>query len=191
MYQYSVEERLFLVKSSWISGSIKNCQRKFVEKFCDHGHDPPSKRCIKKMVKRLETTGMLLDQHGRERQKMSEETVCEVTDRLQASLRKSLRRLSQEIGVSKSMCRRAAKKAGLHAYQFTVVHEFKEPDHEKRMVYCHWFQTLIADNSGILDYAWFSDEVWFHSSGYVNSQNTRLWASENPYTRGAPSFPGS
>jgi hypothetical protein len=66
MYRYSVEERVFLVKSYWISGSIKNCQRKFVEKFCvrDRGRDPPSKRCIQKLVKRLGTTGMLLDQHG-------------------------------------------------------------------------------------------------------------------------------
>jgi len=26
----------------------------------------------------------------------------------------------------------------------------------------------------------FSDEAWFHLSGYVNSQNSRIWASENP-----------
>jgi hypothetical protein len=26
----------------------------------------------------------------------------------------------------------------------------------------------------------FSDEVWFHFSGYVNSQNNRHWPAENP-----------
>jgi hypothetical protein len=26
----------------------------------------------------------------------------------------------------------------------------------------------------------FSDEAWFHLSGYINSQNCRIWASENP-----------
>jgi hypothetical protein len=77
---------------------------------------------------------------------MSEETVHEVTDRLQASPRKSLRRLCQEIGVSKSTCQRAAKEAGLHAYQFTVVHELKGPDHEKRMVYCHWLSPIFKCN---------------------------------------------
>jgi hypothetical protein len=40
---------------------------------------------------------------------------------------------------------------------------------------------VIADNPGILDYTWFSDKAWFHLSGYVNSQNTPLWASENPH----------
>jgi hypothetical protein len=27
----------------------------------------------------------------------------------------------------------------------------------------------------------FTDEVWFHLSGYVNTQNTRLWLLENPH----------
>jgi hypothetical protein len=33
MYQYSLEERVFIVKTYWITGSIKNCQRRFVEQF--------------------------------------------------------------------------------------------------------------------------------------------------------------
>jgi len=39
---------------------------------------------------------------------------------------------------------------------------------------------MVSDNPGILDYTWFSDEVWFHVSGYVNSQNSSIWASESP-----------
>jgi hypothetical protein len=58
---------------------------------------------------------------------MSENTVRDVTNRLLASPRKSLRVLSQEIGLSRSTCQRAAKKAGLHAYRFRVVQELKQP----------------------------------------------------------------
>jgi hypothetical protein len=56
-----------------------------------------------------------------------------------------------------------------------------QQDYDKCMTYCRWFQTFFEENPGILDYTWFSDEAWFHLSGYVNSQNTRLWASENPH----------
>jgi hypothetical protein len=33
MYRYSLEERVFIVKTYWITGSIKNCQRMFVQQF--------------------------------------------------------------------------------------------------------------------------------------------------------------
>jgi hypothetical protein len=51
MYRYSLEERVFVVKTYWITGSIKNCQRRFVEQF--GGRNPPSKRCIQLLVKKL------------------------------------------------------------------------------------------------------------------------------------------
>jgi hypothetical protein len=25
------------------------------------------------------------------------------------------------------------------------------------------------------------DEAWFHLSGYINSQNSRIWSAENPH----------
>jgi hypothetical protein len=33
MYRYSLEERVFIVETYWITGSIKNCQRRFVEQL--------------------------------------------------------------------------------------------------------------------------------------------------------------
>jgi hypothetical protein len=31
-----------------------------------------------------------------------------------------------------------------------------------------------------VDIIWFTDEARFYLSGYINSQNTRVWAEENP-----------
>jgi hypothetical protein len=119
LYQYSLEEQVFIVKTYWITGSIKNCQRRFVEQF--GGRNPPSKRCIQLLVKKLGTKETLLDLHGGGRPEMSENTVHYVANRLLASPRNSLCALSQEIGLSRSMCQRAAKRSGLHAYRFRVV----------------------------------------------------------------------
>ena len=34
----------------------------------------------------------------------------------------------------------------------------------------------------VLDVTFFTDEAWFHLSGYVNSQNSRLWSYDNPHS---------
>jgi hypothetical protein len=112
---------------------------------------------------------------------MSEDTVQEVRCRLLDLLKKSLRRLLQETGMSKSTCHRATQKAKIHAYHITAVHELKEPDREKHVAYCRWLQAFLNEHPGILDFVWLTDEAWFHLSGYVNSQNTRVWAAENPH----------
>jgi hypothetical protein len=79
MYQYSLVERVFIVKTYWTTGSIKNCQRRFVEQF--GGRNPPSKRCIQLLVKKLENKRTLLDQHGGGRPEISENTVQDVVNR--------------------------------------------------------------------------------------------------------------
>jgi hypothetical protein len=48
MYRYSLEERVFIVKTYGITGSIKNFQRRFVEQF--GGRNPPLKHCIQLLV---------------------------------------------------------------------------------------------------------------------------------------------
>ena len=132
------------------------------------------------LVEETGNQGTLLDEHTGGHPKMSEETIRNVKDRLLASPKKSLHQLSRESGLSRSTCQHAAKKAKLHAYRISMVHELKEPDQVKRVAYCRWFQTLLKENPGILDYTWFSDEAWFHLSGSVNSQNSHIWESENP-----------
>jgi hypothetical protein len=59
MYRYSLEERVFIVKTYWITGSIKNCQRRFVEQF--GGRNPPSKRCIQRLVAGCVAVSFLVD----------------------------------------------------------------------------------------------------------------------------------
>jgi len=65
-------------------------------------------------------------------------------------------------------------------YRISAVHELKPLDYGKRVAYCQWFQEFIKID-GILNLAFFTDEAWFHLSGYVNSQNYRIWATENPH----------
>ncbi|PSN49236.1 hypothetical protein C0J52_08415 [Blattella germanica] len=133
MNRYTLEERVHIIRLYWKTDSIQACQEQFVERFGDKRH-PPSKSTIWALSKKLETHGTLLDRHAGGREPMTQETITNVKDRLLASPSKSLRRFSQESGMSKSSCQRAAKKAKLHAYRYTVVHELKETDKVKRVI---------------------------------------------------------
>ena len=37
------------------------------------------------------------------------------------------------------------------------------------------------NGENILNDTFFTDEAWFHLSGYTNTQNSRTWATENPH----------
>jgi hypothetical protein len=70
----------------------------------------------------------------------------------------------------------------LFPYKVTAVQELKPADHEKRIRYCEWFTNFIQTKTvDILDVTFFTDEVCFHLSAFVNTQNTRLCSSENPH----------
>ena len=97
-----------------------------------------------------------------------------------------------------------------YPYRKQVFHKLIPEDYAKRVNYCRWFNPLNAElnpicyflallahhffhvrrirvknllrgNIGVLDQVFFTDEAWFHPSGYVNSQNYRTWRTENPH----------
>ena len=76
-------------------------------------------------------------------------------------------------------------KAKIHPYRVTRVQKLQPTDHEKRIQFFVWFKNFINQNPGILDLTWFTDEAWFHPSGYINSQNTRIWEETNPHIQHA------
>jgi hypothetical protein len=72
------------------------------------------------------------------------------------------------------------KRIHLHPYKVSLVQELKPADYPRRVAYCNWFFNHMNDNR-TLDLSFFSDEAWFHLSGYVNSQNCRIWSTENTH----------
>lgn len=113
--------------------------------------------------------------------KRTPEMIADVAARIQRSPKKSVRRLSQETDFSYGTCHKILKKdLHLYPYKITVVQELLPPDPVTRREYCQWFMNNL-NNNNTLDLTFFSDEAWFHLSGYVNKQNMRTWSSENPH----------
>ena len=72
---------------------------------------------------------------------------------------RSLCRLSQQVGISYGTAHGAVRKnMCLYPYCIFCQHELKDTDFESE--------------DDVLEKTFFSDEAWFHLSGYVSSQNS-------------------
>jgi hypothetical protein len=91
--------------------------------------------------------------------------------------------LSQETNVATSTVYKAlSEKFKLYPYRISAVHELKPTDNAKRLQYCDWFHTFLQQKGeDVLEITFYTEEAWFRLSGFVNSQNSLLWYSENPH----------
>ncbi|XP_062512636.1 uncharacterized protein LOC134188488 [Corticium candelabrum] len=179
----SLEERFFLVKEVYSHGGkySKEVQNIFKENFGEE--QLPDRHCVDALMKKFEQTGSMQDRPRSGRPSViNNEALRDVTKKLDRSPHKSLRRLSQEVGMSLTSTYRAVKKQKFFPYKVSAVHELKAQDTEKRVSFCRWFQQFIDMNGeNILNDTFFTDDAWFHLSGYTNRQNSRSWATENPH----------
>ena len=118
---------------------------------------------------------------GRKVSARTERNIDAVRNSVGHSPKKSLRRRSRELGISRESLRRVLK-AGVHLYpyQIQIKQKLTEADMAKRVTMCEWFCDTIEDNPDFLDHVWFSDEAHFLLSGHVNSKNNVYWGTEPP-----------
>ena len=143
---------------------------------------PPSRFTIHEIVKKFETSGSVANKKpNRKRTVLTKETLDEIGASLERTPTKSIPKLAQQVGISKSSAHRATRLLKLKPYKCTSVHFLKQGDAIARMHYCEWFHLSV--NDGLIDpqLLFFSDEVGFHLNGRVNTHNCRYRASENPH----------
>lgn len=93
----------------------------------------------------------------------------------------SIRQLSQQVDLSVGTCHTILHKdLHFYPYRLTAVQELLPADHPRRLQFCRWFLDTFNDEQS-LSKVFFTDESWFYLTGYVNSQNMRLWSAENPH----------
>src|SRR6185437_9724828 len=107
--------------------------------------------------------------------------LTEINQRLRNSPTKSLRRLSAQSHVSMTAAFQATRQLGMKAYRISVQHELRPADYAKRLNFCNWVRDQILHGHIEPNSLFFTDEAWFHLTGYVNSQNNRYWSNENPH----------
>jgi len=114
---------------------------------------------------------------------LTEKEVLDISECMLESPKRSIRKFSQQVGVSYGTAYTALKNhLRPHPYKITAVHEFKPCNHAKRVAYCKWFLDFLdCEGEDILDNTFFTDEAHVHLSGYINSQNSRVWCAHNPH----------
>ena len=179
----TLQERIFILENVLRKGGkyTKEVQELFQEKF--GAERLPHRNCVSALLHKFKETGSVQDKSKTGRPKVVTDTVLQnVTNKLQRSPRKSLRRLSHETRISLTSTHRAVHQLKFFPYKVHVVHELKPQYSEKRVLFCRWFENFILEKGeNILNHTFFSDEAWFHLSGYMNSQNSRAWSTVNPH----------
>ncbi len=56
----------------------------------------------------------------------------------------------------------------------------KSSDRARHIKFCHWILDFVS-NENMFNKFYFSDEAWFHLSGYINAKNFRTWSATNPH----------
>jgi len=138
---------------------------------------------VRRFVQLFRDTGNVGRKNGSGRKTVRTENAIEaVREIMEERPQTSIRHLQQEVNLSYGTTRRIVKNdLHLYPYRVQVTQELLEVDRPLRQRFCQVFIDTFHNNDEALEKVLFTDESWFHVSGYVNSQNMRMWSTENPH----------
>ena len=70
-------------------------------------------------------------------------------------------------------------RVNFHPYKIAIVQELRDRDMANSRIYSEQLLQMLNDD-GVINTALMTDEAHFHLSRYVNKQDYRYWAPENP-----------
>ena len=182
--QFSVHERSKILESYFSTKLVVLTQREFRREF--PGRKTPHKKTITKTVEKFRNTGSVgNDNKGHNGWYVTVRTrtnVQAVRNHLEQLPRKSIRRLSQEVGISRTTVQRIIHNdLKLFPYKVQILQKQTDANKEERSELCQTINERIENNPGDLGLILFSDQTHFRLSGHVNKQNMRFWASQQPH----------
>lgn len=93
----------------------------------------------------------------------------------------SVRDIGRETDISRSSVHRLLKNEKFRPYHLSVHQALSESDLDQRLRFCHWAQTIIAENPNFFSNVLWTDEATFCSTGLMNMHNAHYWSRENPH----------
>lgn len=185
------EKRAFIIEHYFCSSSYKTVQERFANKFPDSV--VPNKSTIKRIVDHFRTEFSVTPKKKmRPSSVLTPDKLTELSTKITDKPSTSVRKLAQQAQIAKTTAHRGLKKLALHPYRATLVQELKPPDLPRRLKFARWIINFVRVNGiEVLNKVFFSDEAWFHRTGYINARNYRYWSSTNPHRYEEPHNTGN
>lgn len=181
METWPVNQRSFCVKAYHRSESIIEVQRQFRREYnVPRRGRIPSRNTILLWVARFRDFGSVLNEYvGSVKTVRTPENVERVRQAVVRSPTSSARRQALALNITRrSLGRILHDDLRFHPYKIQIVHKILPQDFATRIEFCRTFLDLL--NPYIANHLIMCDEAHFHLSGYVNKQNFRYWADEQP-----------
>lgn len=179
-----MRRRIWIVEAYWFfQRSIARVAEEY--RKCFPNEAAPSKSVIQANVRKLHDEGTLTNlskmYSGRPSTSNTPENVERVEEFYAENPQVSLRRASQALEIPVTSLQRIVKtKIKLFPYKIQVFQELSPFDMQRRLDFSRQMIEMILNRSIETRRIWFSDEAHFWLTGYVNKQNCRFWAKENP-----------
>ena len=168
---YSKEQKIKIVEW-WFETKCYTTVRRHYARECNVCYvEAPHQRLIQYTVQKFMAKGTVLDcrkeKAGAPITARSPANVDRVRASVQQSPKKSLRRRSQELGISvTSLQRRLRKNLTKFPYKISTCH--KLTDKQRRTEMCNRIAERMDRFQNWIDRVWFTDEAHFHLNGAVN-----------------------
>lgn len=184
MDRWTGEHRGYAVKAYYQNGeSFVQTRRAFRRHFNIPRNQPvPTDNAIRTWITNLEQTGSTSKKRGGSVKTVrTPQNIAAVREAVVRSPRRSTKQHALRIGISDSSVRRILHKdLNFHPYKLQIVQCLKPNDYQQRILFCETMLRMFQENDDQVNNLWMSDEAHFHLSGFVNKQNFRYWAEENP-----------
>lgn len=177
--KYSLQERIdiiFLYGRN--NGNLTATAASFAEKFPDKSKIPIS--TLKRLIDKFKENGDVKDlpKKGRPKSAITEDSIISCLSLVEVNPKISIRKLSQECGISHPSVSRILKKHKYFPYKMHILQELHASDKDRRLEFCEF---ILSQSPNFVQNVIFSDEAIFHLSGHVNRHNSRYWSDKNPY----------
>lgn len=188
----TTEQKAFLVESYFRNGSkidgrwvysVADCRQELSEMFPDVIMDENHFKCtLNRCIKLFRESGSVIKKNSSGRPpKRTAEVVETARQIMEEQPRTPIRHLAQQVDLSVGTCHSILhKELHLHPYRITSVQELLPVDIPRRLNFCRWFLDTFNQADSLRN-VFFTDESWFYRTGYINSQNMRIWCGENPH----------